>query len=151
MAIARMNQEETDRENRETCRRIAEVLDKIAAGELYYCSKCGNIVNLEFNEEGIAECPDCGTEIQEDDAEQACMYHYFESDDIYDIEYRISASGDLRSVRYMIACGGPNIYIDTGTGSVNLFWWSDRAEYPLSREAIQQIDEMAEDLYNCNR
>lgn len=145
MALAYMTQIETDRENREICKRIALELDAVAAGEMYRCPECGQLVRLEFDEDGRAKCPDCGAEVRDEDAEQACMYDCF--GDVFDVEYRISASGELRSVRYMIACGGPNIYVDTGAGSVNLYWWTDHASYDLSREAIEAIEEMAEDIY----
>ena len=149
MSLANMTQAETDRKNRETCKRIAEELEYLANGEMYRCPECGQLVKLEFDDDGRTECPNCGTEIQEDEAESAGMYDYF--DDVFDIEYRINGSGEYRSVSLMIGCGGPNIYVDTGTGSVNLYWWSDRASYDLSREALAQIDEMAEDCYNCTR
>lgn len=47
--------------------------------------------------------------VNEEDECQS-LYDYF--DDVYDIEYRIDGEGNYKSVSLMIACGGPNIYVD---------------------------------------
>lgn len=151
MALANMTQTETDRENREHCKRIAEELEAYAEGRIYKCPHCGEIYDndeAEETEDGH-KCPHCGEEIEDGDAEQQSLYDYF--DDVYDIEYRISGSGEYRSVALMVACGGPNIYIDTGNRQVELYWWGDRANYPIHYDTVDEIDAWAEELYTCTR
>ena len=144
-------QEQTDRENREHCQRIAEEIEAVADGNCYRCPKCGEIIrwdNDQYNdEEATYTCPECGEEFDESDLEPFCIYDYF--DDVFDIEYRINGNREYKSVRLMVACGGPNIYIDTAERAVMLYWWTDRAQYPLSRSACDAIDAEFEELFNC--
>jgi len=49
----------------------------------------------------------------------------------------------------LVAFGGPNIYVDTFTGKVELYWWTERAEWNLEREAIEEIDFFGRELYDC--
>ena len=77
------------------------------------------------------------------------LMDYFEGS-IYDIEYRVPGRDeDPTSVQIMIACGGPNIYIDTKSGDVELYWWSESGRYPMRRETVDAIDEYMTELYNC--
>ena len=149
MALANMTQEQTDNENREHCKRIAEEVEAYAEGRVYKCPHCGEIYSIDDADETDEGhiCPACGEEIEDGDEEQQSLYDYF--DDVFDIEYRISGGREYRSVQIMIACGGPNIYIDTGTAQVELYWWGDRASYPISYSARDEIDEYFEELFNC--
>ena len=83
-------------------------------------------------------------EISEEDECQD-LYDYF--DDVLDIEYRIDGRGNYKSVRLMIAGGGPNIYVDTDDAYVKLYWGSTQASSPLSYTASDAIDDIFEDMY----
>jgi hypothetical protein len=81
--------------------------------------------------------------------EPISLYDYFE-DSIYNIEYRVgSRYEDPSSVQIMVACGGPNIYIDTKSGDVELYWWNETGSYPMRSATIAAIDDFACELYNC--
>ena len=137
-------------ENREWCKSIAERLEAIAEGRIYRCPECG-----EYVEDNNLFCG-CGCQVdligsEDDNAEpweQVSFYDYF-VDDIYDVEFRIGSDRQYRSVRIMVACGGPNIYIDTASKSVELYWWTDRASYLIDLDTVAAIDEWAEEWYNC--
>ena len=144
---AETRQEAQDRENWETCKRIASEVEAYANGNVYKCPGCGEILNLEDHDGDKYKCPDCGEVHDVDDLERLGVWDYM--DDVLDIEYRISGRMELRSVQVMVACGGPNIYIDTGARAVQLFWWFDKAEYPLDYDACAEIDEWAEQLFEC--
>lgn len=138
-------------ENREHCKAIAEKLEAIAEGRMYICPECGEFIHEDSFLIGDTEhiCPCCKAEkIALDDCEQATIFDYV-NDSVLDIEYRISADRKYKNVRLMVACGGPNIFIDTAEGAVQLRWWTDREEFPLSKEASEAIDEAFEELYNC--
>lgn len=149
MSLAGMTQEQTDNENREHCKRIAEELEAYAEGRIVKCPHCGERFELDAAEETETghTCPHCGEEIDDGDEEPQSLYDYF--DDIFDIEYRVGGDRELRSVSIMVACGGPNIYIDTGSKQVELYWWGDRASYPISYTAVDEIDEYFAELYQC--
>lgn len=136
-------QEKTDRENHEHCERIAKELEAYAAGRVWRCPDCGEIIEIDDDDDGAPVCPDCGAAL-----EQCSLWDYF--DDVYDIEYSIGGDMCYRSVRLMIACGGPNIYIDTGAKEVQLYWWTDRASYRLLSDTCEEIDSIFEEYFTCN-
>lgn len=136
----------TQHENRGRCRRIAEDVDEYAAGRVYRCPEC----NHEFTAPedcDVYRCPGCGYVAELEEYEQQTIYDYL--DDCLDIEYRISGRGEFRSVQIMIAWGGPNIYLDTGSRDVELYWGGERETWPLSSDAISELDDWAEEYYQC--
>ena len=143
-------------ENRNTCKRIAEELELYTDGNGYKCPNCGEVHSYdEYAEtehqnadgETIYTCPNCSGDIEESELEATSIYDYFKSE-LFDIEYRINGSREYRSVCVMIACGGPNIYIDTAAKAVILRWWGENAEYPLSYKAVEAIDQYWEEMFN---
>lgn len=141
-------QAETDEENRRHCSSIADEVEEWADGNIYKCPHCGECYNIEDAEEteNGHRCPECGEEIEERDEEPQSLYEYFT--DVLDIEYRIDANGEYKSVRLMVAFGGPNIYIDTASASVELYWWGDRASAYFSRSAADEIDYMFSEIFS---
>ena len=126
----RAAREEYEREadNRERCRLFAEELEAYVDGLGYY--------DPDQREYCLAEDPD---EIPED-AEPA---GYFDVNEAYGIRYVVDEDGELTAVRYMVACGGPTVYLDTESGCVELYWGADRAHYPMSLEAVAWLEEFA--------
>lgn len=154
--IPETRQEKTDRENFNHCKRIAEELEAYADGRAYKCMECGAVIEWDALEESEHEdgegwtaytCPECEHEAREEEWEQLSLYDFFS--DTYDIEYRCDGRREYRSVKIMVACGGPNIYIDTARRAVLLYWWTDRAEYPLLSSTAEAVDEWAEEYWNC--
>ena len=150
------NAEKIYEENRNRCKNIAENIDMYVNGDGYRCPECGLVHPFDEYETSEHEtinggicytCPNCGGEIEESELEAISIYDYF--DDVFDIEYRTGSDKEYRSVCVMVACGGPNIYIDTATKNIELYWWTDKASYPLSLEAVNEIDNYFEELFNC--
>lgn len=138
-------------ENRRHCVQIAETLEQIANGQMYRCPECGEFIHeSRFDAtEGEPVCPCCKAEgITFDDCEQVGFFDYF-TDNVLDVEYRLNAERQFKSVRLMVACGGPNIFIDTGSCEVQLYWWTDRASCPIDPEACDAINECFEEVFNC--
>lgn len=159
MALANMSQAETDRKNREHCKSIALDLEAYVNGEMYRCPKCGEIFNLyevgnyetaDEAADGIekANCPHCD-HVSEfyNDFEPLSIWDYLE--DALDFRFLLGSDKSVIAVKVLIAYGGPNIWIDTETGSVNLYWWTDRASYPISSDVAAALDEWAEEYFNC--
>lgn len=134
-------------ENRAHCKRIAKELEEFTNGDVYVCPDCGEQIVFPDNVGDKFKCPYCKQVNNVNDFDNASIWDFLT--DAYDIEYRIGSDKQYRSVRIMVACGGPNIFIDTADAMVKLYWWSERAEYPLSYDARDQIDEWAEEFYNC--
>ena len=151
-----MTREETYRENLERCKSIADTLEGYSNGDMYECPHCGGVhpfteyeATEHRDEDGsiFYTCPNCGDDMEEYELEAVSVWYYF--NDVFDIEYRVGSNREYRSVRIMVACGGPNIYIDTAAHAVKLYWWTDFAEYGLSSYTCEQIDQYFEELYNC--
>lgn len=133
-------------ENRNHCKAIAEDLEKYVDGVMYTCPDCGNVFEMPETVGDKYKCSCCGLIETVEEYNQLSLYDYFI--DTYDIEYRIGSDRQLRNVCIMVACGGPNIYIDTATKNVELYWWTERANYPLLSNTVEAINEWAEELYN---
>lgn len=142
-------QEQTDRENREYCERIAREVEAYADGMMYRCPECGEVIpwsNAQYSPEGnLYTCQACGDTFDADDLEALSLYDYFA--DALDMEYRVGSDKEYRSARIMVTCGGPNVYIDTATRAVELYWWTDRASFLLSQDAVDAIDEWAAEYW----
>lgn len=67
--------------------------------------------------------------------------------DALDIEYIVDRDGEYLGARVLVAFGGPNIWINTRTKTVEGYWWSDRAE--SSFEDNLGLDDALEELWNC--
>ena len=138
-------------DNRKYCENIADNLKAYYNGEMYRCPECGEVIewdNYQYNEEtAVYTCQECEATIEEYELEALSLYDYF--DDCYDIEYRVGSDKQFRSVCIMVACGGPNIYIDTRSKLVELYWWSDRASYPIYSDVCEEIDRIFEEVFNC--
>lgn len=129
-------------ENYKTCERIRDRLVAICEGRVFRCLECGAVVT---DPEGVCRC---GEMEDMDEWEQVAL---FDDDYIYDVEYRIGGDFEYRSVAVMVACGGPNIYVDTETRSVNLFWYSERATAWLPPEVVYEVDELYSETYESGR
>jgi hypothetical protein len=127
-------------ENFEYCKSIAQELEAIINGEKTVCASCGHIID----DDEATICPACESE----DLTASDIYSYFFDMELYDIEYTIGSNKEFRGVRLMIACGGPNVYINTKTASVELFWWNEKASYPLAYDVVDAINNYWEEDYN---
>lgn len=136
----------TEKENRDTCKRISDELDEYVTGSVARCPNCGEVHNIS-DAGDYYKCPDCGEVSPVDEWETCSLYDYF--DDFLDMDFITNYRKEYKACRVLVAWGGPNIYIDTLSGAIELYWWSDRASFPLSRDTMDAVDEWAEDYYNC--
>lgn len=154
-------------ENLEHVKSIAQRLEAVCAGDLYrddagdmWDTSDQDAYQNDDDARDMWEYDDArdmwertNGETSDDDPrdmwDQVSVFDYFE--DCFDIEYRVSSPHDTepRSVRIMVACGEPNIYVDTASQSVELYWWGDRASYPLTSDATAEIDAAFAELWNC--
>ena len=141
-----------DYDNTAHCIEIAHELDAIASGSMIRCPECGEIVSMPYAEGESIEL-DCGCKIDIDDLDdldEVTIWDYL-IDQALDIEYTIDSDLDYVSARIMIAFGGPNIYIDTATSRVELYWGSSEAHAYIDYKTRNMIDDYFEDEYKCRR
>jgi len=66
--------------------------------------------------------------------------------DALDIEYRVSNTRTFIGAHVLVAFGGPNIWINTQTDTVEGHWWGD--SYSASYTDTMNIGDAAEELYS---
>lgn len=67
--------------------------------------------------------------------------------DALDIEYIVNSKGEYLGARVLVAFGGPNIWVNTRTKTVEGHWWGDSA-YASFNDGLG-LDEALEELWNC--
>lgn len=103
---------------------IAEVLNKLSDSYFYW---------------------DIDTEEPDDNSDS----NYF--DDIYNLTcYLNMFDKSIDGYRIMVACGGPNIYVDTKAMKVEGFWGGDEAYYPITYDTAKNIDILFAEWYPIN-
>lgn len=127
---------------KDQCKHIAMELEAFHDGQRVRCEECGQWVE-GFDDEGdeIEKCPECGADLY--GAEVSTLGDYFEDCEIYNENVTMTRYGDgmtYSGCSLMVACGGPNVYIDTMEMAVKGYWWSDRAEYVLRRDVVDALD-----------
>jgi hypothetical protein len=59
------------------------------------------------------------------DGEDFSAFDYLQ--DALDIEYIVNSKGDYLGARVLVTFGGPNIWVNTRTNTVEGHWWGDSA------------------------
>lgn len=122
-------------DNTKHCKEIAERLEAICEGRAYKDDYQGIVI--------VDNIDDMPEDCEEYTIWDCCL------DGVYDIEYRLNSDREYKSVAFMVACGGPNIWIDTGNCKVELYWWGDYAYWTFDREVANEIDSVYEEIYSC--
>ena len=147
----------TNDKNYEQCKYIAEKLEQVASGDFFMydgelfpidTEDFSEVKGCRYDEENDMYIMADGEELFAGDVYPVDILEWL-GDGIYDVEYTIGSDKEYRSVRLMIACGGPNIYLNTRTKDVELYWWSESARYPMSIDTVNYIDSIYEELFAC--
>ncbi len=80
------------------------------------------------------------------DTDEPTVVDYLESA-MLDCEYTVSSDGTYRSARILIGFGGPNVWINTRTGDLEVSWYSDVVTEWLPIDFITEIDEFMSELW----
>ena len=88
-------------------------------------------------------------EVEDENDEEGSWYF----DEIYNIDYIWRLGYGLMGVRVMVACGGPNIWVDTFEKTVHGYWGGDEAISYLTDDCCEKIEnsvgwDAAERIYN---
>jgi predicted RNA-binding Zn-ribbon protein involved in translation (DUF1610 family) len=134
--------------NQKHVRSIRKDLENYIDGLVYKCPDCGETIVVPDDWSGECyKCPNCGTVSTERELDPQTIWDYFEG--CYDIEYTVGSDKKYRAVRVMVACGGPNIYVNTKSGCIELYWWNESAKCDMGCDLIEEIDNYFEELYEC--
>jgi hypothetical protein len=79
------------------------------------------------------------------DGEQMTAFDYLQ--DALDIEYIVNGKGEYLGARVLVAFGGPNIWVNTRTNTVEGHWWSDSCTASFTDNI--GLDDALEELWNC--
>ena len=79
------------------------------------------------------------------DGEEMSAFDYLQ--DALNIEYIVNGKGEYLGARVLVAFGGPNIWVNTRTGTVEGAWWSDRAEASFKDNI--GLDDALSELWAC--
>lgn len=106
-------------------------------------------------------CPDCHGDLDYasfDDVRDPCSscehYHGLTMDgihylsDVLDIQYIVSGAGEYLAARILVAFGGPNIWINTQTKTVEGYCWGDSAFASYYNDEMD-IDGACSELWEC--
>lgn len=75
------------------------------------------------------------------DGEDFSAFDYLQ--DALDIEYIVNSKGDYLGARVLVTFGGPNIWVNTRTNTVEGHWWGDSA-YASFTDNIDLDDALSE-------
>lgn len=144
-------------ENMERCKAIADNLEKVASGDYFLydgelfpidTDDFSEVKGCRYDEENELYIMADGEELFAGDVYPVRLFDWI-GDNVYDIEYIIGGDKEYRNVRIMVACGGPNIYLNTRTKDVELYWGSEHVSYPMSLSVIEMIDSTYEEMFAC--
>lgn len=134
-------------ENYEHCKNIADELESLVNGN--FVNVDGECVEVQKDDDGNDFVLVDGEKVDAGEYDTYTLYDYF--NDVFDIRYTVDSDLDYSGVRLMVACGGPNIYIDTVQKKVLLYWWTDYVEYELASEVVEEIDAVFSEYYELRR
>ena len=86
-------------------------------------------------------------ELTTEEGEPLTLYDYFS--DVLDFEYIINSDLSYKAVKVYVTLGGPTVWIDTYTKSVELRWANEQASYYLTSDIVDEIYAIWEEYYNC--
>jgi hypothetical protein len=66
---------------------------------------------------------------------------------VLDIEYIVNSKAEYLGARVLVAFGGPNIWINTRTGTIEGHWWHEKAT--ASFKDNLGLDEALSELWAC--
>jgi len=100
--------------------------------------------NLQNHVDSIAHDLDNG--ITNEEGEPVHGYDYLE--DVLDIQYIVTSEKQYIGARVLVAFGGPNIWINTQTKTIEGYWWDESAFASYYDDEIG-LDEALEEIWNC--
>lgn len=67
--------------------------------------------------------------------------------DVLDFEFIVDSRKCYASAKIYVTLGGPTAWIDTAAKAVKLTWGGNYAEYPITEDAAEELDDIMNDIY----
>lgn len=90
----------------------------------------------------LEDIKDNGFYEYEDEDDEDGRYYF---DDTYNTDFIWRMGYGLMGVRIMVACGGPNIWVDTFEKTVHGYWGGDEAIAYLTNDCCEKIEKEFDD------
>ena len=68
-------------------------------------------------------------------------------EDVYDIEWITFQDKSYKAARLLVAGGGPNIWVNLQTNTVDGYWWGDACKIHFTDNL--GLDEYLEEIFEC--
>jgi hypothetical protein len=81
----------------------------------------------------------------EDKPNKSYTYLHKWMEDVYDIEWITFNDHSYKAARLMVAGGGPSIWVNLQTNTVDGYWWGDHCKVPFTDNL--GLDEYLEELH----
>ena len=116
---------------------VLSIINDIENGiKTEYCTECSNELHGEFT------CKDCGHE----NNDTVIGFDYIS--DVLDVNWLIDSNREFIGARLLVAFGGPNIWINTHSQTVEGHWWSDSFTARYNTDEMD-IEGACEEWFNC--
>lgn len=137
-----------DEENREYAQRIAQEVESYYRGHLRRCPCCEAIVERDdWDDLDVFTCPHCDDLDDVDSWEALTLHDYLE--DVLDITYIVQSDRQtLDGAKFYVTLGGPSVWLDTCSRSVELRWGGRSASWGLTWEVCEELDEIAQEYWD---
>ena len=141
-------------ENMEMVQGIVDDLEMYASG--CYFLHDGELIPIDYDAfNAIAACSyneelsilPAGEEMLEGDIGPASLLESLS--DFLGVDESVDSQKQFKAARILITCGGPNIYIDSYSGEVQPYWWSERATAVIPAIICDEINEVFQEFYYC--
>ena len=90
-------------------------------------------------------CMDIAEEISDENNTMKQLEAFMEG--VYDIEWITFNDHSYKAARLMVAGGGPSIWVNLQTSTVDGYWWGDTCKVPFTDNL--GLDEYLEELHAC--
>ena len=137
-----------DEENREYAQRIAQEVETYYRGHLRRCPCCEAIVERDdWDGLDVFTCPHCNDLDDVGQWEALTLHDYLE--DVLDITYIVQSDRQtLDGAKFYVTLGGPSVWLDTCSRSVELRWGGRSASWGLTWNVCEALDEIAQEYWD---
>lgn len=125
---------------------VANRFNNVVRGIIWYCPQCGE-EHLDASGCETVECPDCDVEMEQMTINDELQDGWFNDEIILSTDDpAIVKDGSI-----MVGCGGPNVWVNSRSKKVEVYWWADYAEAPIDTDTADAVREVLQDVWDVRR